>query len=166
MAAAKPATAVLRRCKGRRFVSAAITPWGGFVMTPYVVTGMPGTEQSRWVIDPFALLKQALRLKISGPRCDHRERPPPAAGPCGWRRLSIQGRAAGHAFAGEMLRREILERYRIPHTVSVIEAEVSPKGLYPQWADQLEGIAKRIFAMPHVEIASHSYSHPYLWDRP
>ena len=64
-----------------------------------------------------------------------------------------------------MLRREILERYRIPHTVSVIEAEVSPQGLYPKWADQLEGIAKRIFAMPHVEIASHSYSHPYLWDR-
>src|SRR5258708_20007339 len=36
--------------------------------------------------------------------------------------------------------------------------------LYPQWAEQLEGIAKRIFAMPHVEIASHSYSHPFFWE--
>jgi hypothetical protein len=34
---------------------------GAVLMTPYVVTDVPGTEQSRWVIDPFALLKQALR---------------------------------------------------------------------------------------------------------
>ena len=152
--------------KGRRFVSAAITPWGGFVMTPYVLTDVPGTEQSRWVVDPFALLKQALRLE---------DIPVPDVTTENGRRLLLahvdgdgfpsKAEAPGAPFAGEMLRREILERYRIPHTVSVIEAEVSPKGLYPQWADQLEGIAKRIFAMPHVEIASHSYSHPYLWDR-
>src|SRR5256885_10524110 len=49
--------------RGRRFVSAAITPWGGFALMPYVVVSMPGTDQSRWVIDPFALLREALRLK-------------------------------------------------------------------------------------------------------
>lgn len=130
------------------------------------MTDVPGTEQSRWVVDPFALLKQALRLS---------DIPVPDVTTENGRRLLLahvdgdgfpsKAEAPGAPFAGEMLRREILERYRIPHTVSVIEAEVSPQGLYPKWADQLEGIAKRIFAMPHVEIASHSYSHPYLWDR-
>ncbi|MFD2752655.1 bifunctional glycoside hydrolase 114/ polysaccharide deacetylase family protein [Comamonas terrae] len=152
--------------KGQRFVSAAITPWGGFAMSPYVVADIPGTEQSRWVVDPFKLLKQALRLP---------DFPVPDVTTENGRRLLMahvdgdgfpsRAEAPGAPFAGEMLRREILERYRIPHTISVIEAEVSPQGLYPRWADQLEGIARRIFAMPNVEIASHSYSHPYLWDR-
>ena len=132
---------------------------------PYVVVGMPGTDQSRWVIDPFALLREALRLQ---------DFPVPDVTTENGRRLLLahvdgdgfpsKAELPGTPFAGEVLRREILERYRIPHTISVIEAEVSPQGLYPQWADQLEGIAKRIFAMPHVEIASHSYSHPFFWE--
>src|SRR5256885_1330016 len=151
--------------RGRRFVSAAITPWGGFALMPYVVVSMPGTDQSRWVIDPFALLREALRLK---------DFPAPDVSTENGRRLLVahvdgdgfpsRAELPGTPFAGEVLRREILERYKIPHTISVIEAEVSPQGLYPQWAEQLEGIAKRIFAMPHVEIASHSYSHPFFWE--
>lgn len=151
--------------RGRRFVSAAITPWGGFALMPYVVVSMPGTDQSRWVIDPFALLREALRLK---------DFPAPDVSTENGRRLLLahvdgdgfpsRAELPGTPFAGEVLRREILERYKIPHTISVIEAEVSPQGLYPQWAEQLEGIAKRIFAMPHVEIASHSYSHPFFWE--
>lgn len=151
--------------KGRRFVSAAITPWGGFALSPYVVVSVPGTDQSRWVVDPFALLRQALRLQ---------DIPVPDVTTENGRRLLLahvdgdgfpsKAELPGTPFAGEVLRREILERYRIPHTISVIEAEVSPQGLYPQWAAQLEGIARRIFAMPHVEIASHSYSHPFFWE--
>ena len=151
--------------KGRRVVSAAITPWGGFALSPYVVVSVPGTDQSRWVVDPFTLLSQALRLQ---------DIPAPDVTTENGRRLLLahvdgdgfpsRAELPGTPFAGEALRREILERYRIPHTVSVIEAEISPQGLYPQWADQLERIARGIFAMPHVEIASHSYSHPFFWE--
>lgn len=151
--------------RGRRFVSAAITPWGGFALGPYVVASVPGTDQSRWVVDPFALLREALRLT---------DFPVPDVTTENGRRLLLahvdgdgfpsKAEVPGTPFAGEVLRRDILERYRIPHTISVIEAETSPQGLYPQWAGQLEGIARRIFAMPHVEIASHSYSHPFIWD--
>jgi peptidoglycan/xylan/chitin deacetylase (PgdA/CDA1 family) len=151
--------------QGRRFVSGAITPWGGFALAPYVIAGVPGTDQSRWVIDPFALLRESLRLP---------DIPVPDVTTENGRRLLLahvdgdgfpsRAELPGTPFAGEVLRRDILERYRIPHTISVIEAEVSPQGLYPQWAGQLEGIARRIFAMPHVEIASHSYSHPFIWD--
>ncbi|CAM4047611.1 endo alpha-1,4 polygalactosaminidase [Comamonas aquatilis] len=151
--------------KGKRFVSAAITPWGGFVLMPYLIEEVPGTNQSRWVVNPFALLQQTLRLA---------DFPIPDVTTENGRRLLLahvdgdsfpsKAEVPGSPFAGEMLRREILELYRIPHTISVIEAEISPQGLYPQWSKQLESIAQRIFAMPHVEIASHSYSHPFLWD--
>jgi len=65
--------------------------------------------------------------------------------------------------AGEVLLEDILARHRIPHTVSVIEGEVAPNGLYPQLSPALESLAKRIFALSNVEIASHSLSHPFRW---
>ena len=151
--------------KKRRFVSAAITPWGGFVLAPYLVADVPGTGQPRWVIDPFALLRESLRLA---------DFPVPDVTTENGRRLLLahvdgdgfpsRAELPGAPFAGEVLRRDVLERYRIPHTISVIESEISPQGLYPQWSPQLEDVARRIFAMPHVEIASHSYSHPFIWD--
>jgi hypothetical protein len=59
--------------------------------------------------------------------------------------------------------KELLERYRVPTTVSVIQGEVSPRGLFAKLASELERIARAIFALPHVEIASHSHSHPFDW---
>ncbi|EKE17313.1 MAG: hypothetical protein ACD_10C00505G0001, partial [uncultured bacterium] len=52
----------------------------------------------------------------------------------------------------------------MPTTVSVIESEISPDGLYPKLSARLEGIAKQMFALPHVEIASHTYTHPFIWE--
>jgi polysaccharide biosynthesis protein PelA len=71
----------------------------------------------------------------------------------------------GTPYAGEAMLRELLEKYRVPTTVSVIQGEIAPDGLYPKDSPALEAIAKRIFALPHVEIASHSYSHPFFWQR-
>ena len=62
-----------------------------------------------------------------------------------------------------MLLKEILERYRLPHTVSVIEGETSVRGLYPAQSAALEAIARKIFTLDSVEIASHSFSHPFRW---
>jgi hypothetical protein len=70
---------------------------------------------------------------------------------------------AGTPFAGEVLLNDVLQKYRIPHTVSVIQGEVGPNGLYPKESPRLEAIARRIFALPHVEIASHTLSHPFRW---
>jgi hypothetical protein len=49
--------------------------------------------------------------------------------------------------------------------VSIIEGEVAPTGLYPDAAPELEAIARSIFALDNVEIASHSFSHPFFWAR-
>lgn len=152
--------------RGQRAVAGAIMPWGGFVLDPFVLVTLPGTEQHRWVIDPFAFLTQALRLPAM---------PVPDVTTENGRRLLMahidgdgfpsRAEMTGSPFSSEVLLKEVLEKYRIPHTMSVIEAEVAAHGLYPQYSTQLEDIARRMFRLPHVEIASHSYSHPFLWNQ-
>ena len=151
--------------KARQFVAGAIMPWGGFILDPFAVVEVPGTEQSRWVVDPFAFLQQALALAPL---------PIPDITTENGRRLMFshidgdgfpsRAELPGSPLAGEVLLTEVLEKYRVPTTMSVIEAEVSPQGLYPALSRQMEDIARRMFRLPHVEIASHSYTHPFLWN--
>ena len=151
--------------KQQAYVGGALTRWGGFILDPFVLFEMAEADQFRWVVDPFAFLSQALRLPAI---------PVPDVTTENGRRLffsHIDGdgfpsvaELPGRPFAAEALLKDILEKYRVPTTVSVIESEVAPDGLYPKLSPQLEAIARRIFALPHVEIASHTYSHPFLWD--
>jgi len=69
----------------------------------------------------------------------------------------------GNPIAGEMVRDRVVRRYAIPMTISVIEAEIAPDGLYPGLSALAEQVARDIFAAPHVAIASHSYSYPFFW---
>jgi hypothetical protein len=57
-----------------------------------------------------------------------------------------------------VLFREIFDRYRLPMTMSVIEGEVGKAGMYPQLSAELEPIARKIFAQPYVEVASHVFA--------
>jgi len=156
----------LQDARGQLFTGGALMPWGGFALDPFVMTTLPGLEQQRWVIDPFAFLTQALRLQPM---------PVPDVTTENGRRLLMahvdgdgfpsRAEMAGSPFASEVLLKEVFEKYRIPQTMSIIEAEVAPHGLHPQNSAQLEEIARRMFRLPHIEIASHSYSHPFLWDQ-
>jgi hypothetical protein len=69
----------------------------------------------------------------------------------------------GNPIAGEVVRDRVVNKYPVPMTISVIEAELSPKGLYPGLSSTAEKTARDIFRAPHVAIASHSYSHPFVW---
>lgn len=155
----------LRDAKNEAYSGAAITTWGGFALTPFVIDEIPETDQVRWVIDPFAFLTAALRLQPI---------PAPDVTTENGRRLlfsHIDGdgfpsvaEMPGRPLAAEVLYGEILQKYRVPTTASVIESEVAPDGLYPSLSPRMEAVARQIFALPHVEIASHSYSHPFKWD--
>lgn len=156
----------LRDPRGQTWLGGAVTPWGGFLATPFVTTEVPGAEYSRWVVDPFGLLVRALRLPPL---------PVPDTTTENGRRLlfahidgdgfASRAELAGSPLAADVMRREVIEKYRgIPHAVSVIESETAPHGLYPDLSPQLEDTARKIFALPHVEIASHTFSHPFLWD--
>lgn len=63
-----------------------------------------------------------------------------------------------------MLLKDVFEKYRIPLAMSVIEAEVAPHGLYPKESPQLEALARQMFRLPYIEVGSHTYSHPFVWD--
>ena len=147
------------------FAAAALTPWGGYITEPFVMSTVPGTEMMRWHVDPFAFLAAALRLPAM---------PVPDVTTENGRRLLLahidgdgfpsRAEYPGSPLAAQVLYDEILTRFRIPHSVSVIEAEVAPHGLHPQDSAEMEAIARRIYALPHVEVASHSFSHPFRWD--
>ncbi len=158
--------AVIEDDAKNRQVAAAITPWGGYVLDPLLVITLPGDNGNRWVIDPFTLYRQALRLP---------EMPvPDLTTESGRRSLLIhmdgdgfasKGEFPGNPYASEVLRDKILKRYPLPASISIIEGELSTEGLYPQLSAELEPIARSIYALPNVELASHSFSHPFNWGK-
>lgn len=156
--------AVVEDDQGRRQVAAAITPWGGYALSPFDVFNLPGGAGDRWVIDPFALMQQALRLP---------KMPVPDVTTESGRRMLLihmdgdgfasRSEFPGNPYAAEIMRDKIIKRYRLPTTISIIEGETSANGQYPKLSPKLEPIAREILALPHVEIGSHTFSHPYDW---
>lgn len=145
-------------------VAAAVTPWGGYVLAPYGVVALPGNAGNRWVIDPFGFLRQALQLP---------DMPVPDVTTATGRRMFMvhmdgdgfisRSELSGNPMAGEVVRDRVVSKYAVPMTISVIEAELSPQGLYPGLSSMAEKVARDIFRAPNVAIASHSYSHPFIW---
>ncbi len=148
------------------FDAAAITDWGGYVLNPYAVFSMDKIEQARWVVQPMEFLRRALALP---------DMPIPDLTSENGRRLMLvhvdgdgfasRAEFPGPEYSGEVLLQEIWDKYRIPTTLSVIEGEVGSTGLYPKLTPRLEAIARKMFALPYVELGSHTYSHPFDWSR-
>ncbi len=145
--------------------AAAITPWGGYILAPYVLETLPNHD-TRWLVDPFALYRKALRLP---------QMPVPDTTTESGRRL-FMAHTDGDGFvsradfppyhiAGEVYMHRILERYRLPFTGSVIVGDLLPgdRGLYPAMAPLGVKVARAIFKLPYVEIGSHMWSHPFDW---
>ncbi|MGF1692261.1 endo alpha-1,4 polygalactosaminidase [Photobacterium kagoshimensis] len=138
--------------------------WGGAILNPLPVASL-ANETEVWQIDPFRLVDKILQLP-----------PIPAADTTtesGRRILTShvdgdgfpsKGWFPGKPYTAEVLLKHVFKKYTFPQTVSVIEGEVSKRGLYPKESPQLEAIARKIFKLPHVEIASHTFSHPFFWD--
>tara|TARA_R110001606_G_scaffold228969_1_gene377000 strand:+ start:1301 stop:4111 length:2811 start_codon:yes stop_codon:yes gene_type:complete len=154
----------LRDQDGRQLAPIVTGSWGGLASYPWVFQEA-NEYQKRWNLDPFAFLQRALALP---------EIPIPDAttenGARYWM-TQIDGDAfvsradlPGTPFTGELMLSDILKRYQVPTTVSIIEGEIGPEGLYPQYRSVLEPLAQRIFALPWVEVATHTFSHPFEWE--
>jgi hypothetical protein len=151
---------------GNTYDAAGILPWGGFVLDPFVFTILQGNAQARWVINPLAFLKAAFAPE---------DLPVPDVTTESGRRIffahvdgdgwASRAEMPGAPYASEVMAKEIIERFRVPTMVSVVQGEVAADGLYPAQSKALEAVARRIFQLPHVEPASHSYSHPFDWSR-
>lgn len=155
----------LQSNSGAQEDAAAITNWGGYAVAPYVLRTLPNKD-TRWVINPFALYRNTLRLP---------EMPVPDTTTESGRRL-FMAHTDGDGFvsradfppyhiAGETYMHRILERYKLPFTGSVIVGDLLPgdRGLYPALAPLGDKIAREVFKLPYVEIGSHMWSHPFNW---
>ena len=149
--------------KGTAITPVVTGPWGGMALDPWL-RSRSFLGNARWIIDPFALIKTGLALP---------DTPMPDVTTENGQRLWMahidgdgflnRAELPGTPFASEVIRTQILEKYVLPTTVSVIEGEIGPTGLYPQVSPELEAIARAIFKIPTVELASHTYSHPFYW---
>ena len=136
------------------------------MLAPYTIEELPsGNAGARWHINPLTFLQRALKLDPHRPIAD-------VTTENGRRLLMVHidgdgfmslAERANYPFNGEVMLNEVLKRYQIPTTLSAIEGEISPDGLYPDKSAALEKLYQQSFALPWVEIASHSYSHPFSW---
>lgn len=145
-----------------------ITDWGGYILENFSYLEFNSYKNNynfiKWVINPFRILTKTLRLQTYPS--------PDFTTENGMRVLisHIDGDGAvslseinPEKFASEVIKDEILKKYKIPIGVSFIEGEIMPYGAYPQYSKKAINVAKSIFALPNVEPASHTFSHPYKW---
>lgn len=156
------AALVLADSAGREHTPVVIGDWGGIVLTPYVFEGEGDTR--RWIVDPFAFLQRALRLSPL---------PAPDATTENGRRIATvhidgdgfpsRAEIPGTPYAGTQVLDGFIKPYPLLTSVSFIEGETGPQGMYPYLSSELEPIARRILAHERVETATHTFSHPFYW---
>ena len=143
---------------------AAITEWGGYALAGAFITEIDG--ENVWVINPFEFFARALRLK--------KLIVPDVTTENGKRLLFTHIDGDGmmnyvefnpELFSGNIILEKILKVYKIPHSVSVIGAEIAPNGLYPKLSPKLLDIAQQMYALENVEPASHTFTHPFFWGK-
>ncbi len=143
-------------------VPAAITEWGGYALRESFIFEFE--DQNIWIINPFLFFKEGLRLeKLPAPDTTTEN---------GRRYLfsHIDGDGIMNTVefdpdlvSGDTIYRDILSRYDIPISVSVIGAEIMPNGLYPKLSPRLLKLTKKIFRLPNIEGATHTFTHTFFW---
>lgn len=164
-----------------------VTPAGGLIMDDIAIKVKPRLKQdidkimeyiqngelknapdensyanSLWRINPFLFFQEALGLEnrlfpdvttLNGSRIFYSH-----IDGDGFTGISLIDRVS---FSSEFVRDQIFKPYPLPFTVSVISGYIEGKG-YPYY-NRGYTISKEIYALPNVEAATHSYSHPYNW---
>ena len=143
---------------------AAITAWGGYAVSEAFM--MELANENVWIINPFTFFQEALRLKpllLPDPTTENGNR-------LLFTHVDGDGMVSKvefnpELFSGDTILSDILKVYKIPHSISLIGAEVSPNGLYPEFSPQVLEISKQMYALENVEPATHTFTHPFYWDK-
>ncbi|RUM44768.1 MAG: hypothetical protein DSY46_04715, partial [Hydrogenimonas sp.] len=143
-------------------VIAAKTKWGGYFVTPF-------DEYSSivlWRVDPFKFIPSILEfptLPLPDFTTENGNR-------IWFSHIDGDGFVNRHdksgKFAAEVLYEEVFTKYDLPFSESIIEAEIAPYGIYPKDSKEALKVADKIFQLKNVELASHSFSHPFDWVDP
>jgi len=150
--------------KNRRTADMIVTgDFGGFAWEPTVMQAGLDYESS-WVVDPFEFLRKALQLPNV---------PMPDVTSENGKRLwlaHIDGDALpswaempGKRLGAEVIQDEIIKPYQLPHSISIVEAEMTQLPAYADRRDRMFSSVKEIFKLDNVELASHTFSHPFHW---
>ncbi|MDF1877479.1 hypothetical protein JHD47_06580 [Sulfurimonas sp. SAG-AH-194-L11] len=142
----------------------AITAWGGYAIGTAMIAELE--DENIWVVNPFEFIQEALRLSTLAV---------PDTTTHNGKRIfftHIDGdgmvsrvESNPELFSGNMILDKILKGYDVPHSVSLIGAEVEPNGLYPQFSKRVLKISKNMFALDNVEPATHTFTHPFYWGK-
>ncbi len=139
------------------------TPQGAFALEPYTLFMNPFNLKRQWRIDPFVFFDEALNTPglprfdtttLLGRRIFYTH-----IDGDGFRNLTLFN---SNRYCAESLRREILEKFGIPFSVSFITSEIDPSAL---GSERLVSEALAIAALPNMEAASHTFSHPLNWKK-
>ncbi len=157
---------VHRASSGRRSHLIAVSPRGGFAAAGYLFGIHAATGKQRWRFDPFVFLEAAFSVSDT-PR-------PDTTTLCGrrvyyshidgdaWQSVSqVRGQGGTRATNAEVIMRRVIEANPdLPVTVAPIAAEMDMARRGDARAIET---ARALFALPQVEVASHTYTHPFNW---
>ncbi|MHC4451580.1 MAG: polysaccharide deacetylase family protein, partial [Planctomycetota bacterium] len=138
-------------------------PWGALALDPWTLRKGGDAPDRRWHLDPFAFLREALEL-------DRIPAPHPAV--LNGRRiwfLQVDGDGfeslstiRSGAYAAGVLKEEVLDKYALPFTVSVVIRGLTTDYRVKEATKKML-LAREILALPNVEAASHGVLHPLEW---
>jgi polysaccharide biosynthesis protein PelA len=139
---------------------------GGYAAQNFTIDNDANTNRLSWLINPFQFFKLALGderfpipdvTTVSGRRIyfSHIDGD-------GWNNLSeVEGYRETQTLSADVVAKEAIAAFPdLPVSVGLIAADVQP--LLGGNADGIKA-ARLLFAMPHVEVASHTHTHPYNW---
>jgi hypothetical protein len=136
-------------------------PWGMYIQRGFEHFQHPTNFRNQWRVNPFKVVREVF----------YREAYPipDTTTLCGRRMLFVHIDGDGFinvsnidrkSLSAEIVYKEVIRKYKLPTTSSVIVAEIDPAILGSE--DALKA-AKKIFSLSYVEPASHTFSHPLSW---
>ena len=145
----------------------ATGPSGGYAAEAFTFFYEPTADREMWILNPFAFFSRALGSErfpipdvttVAGRRIyfSHIDGD-------GWNNQTEieQHRGAG-MLSSEVILREAIAKYPdLPVSVALIGCDIDPQ----YGADAAAArVARELFALPQVEVASHTHTHPFDWN--
>lgn len=164
------ATAHYRGDASKDGIIAAISPNGGYVMEGYAcykalegpfIQGMRG-----WYINPFEFFRRVFSYEnvpipdtttLAGRRIYYSQ-----VDGDGWNNLTqLEKYRLDKLICADVMNKEVFSKYQdLPVTVAPIGADINLNWAGQRWSRE---IAQVIFSHPHVEVGSHTFTHPFDW---
>lgn len=143
-----------------------VGPRGGYASAGFIYFRDPAFLRTQWYLNPFEFFRQVFGTDelpkpdittLNGRRIFYSH-----IDGDGWMNItSVPAYAKERLTSAEVILKEVAEGYPdLPVTVAPVAAELDPA-----WhgSPAAMDIARRFFALPNVEPASHTYSHPFQW---